>query len=120
MHEQIQTTVAKAKFLRPCVEKLITKAKSNTLAMRRLLISRIKNKTAVSKLMDVVAKRYIDRPGGYTRIIKAGFRLGDAAPMAYIELLDWDKYVVKSTFANANSDVPQLAEEKESNTVSGL
>jgi large subunit ribosomal protein L17 len=93
LHEQIQTTVTKAKFLRPCVEKLITKAKEDTLSARRLLISRIKNKAAVAKLIDVVAKRYLNRPGGYTRIIKSGFRLGDAAPMAYIELLNWEQYI---------------------------
>jgi large subunit ribosomal protein L17 len=96
IHEQIKTTLAKAKFLRPHVEKLITKARDNTLSARRLLISRIKNKEAVAKLMDVVAKRYISRPGGYTRIIKAGFRLGDAAPLAYIELLNWDQDTEKS------------------------
>jgi len=96
LHDQIQTTVTKAKFLRPSVEKLITKAKEGTLAARRLLISRIKNKEAVTRLMDVVAKRYLNRPGGYTRIIKSGFRLGDAAPMAYIELLNWEQSIDKS------------------------
>jgi large subunit ribosomal protein L17 len=91
LHEQIKTTLVKAKFLRPYVEKLITKAKNNALSSRRFLISRIKNKEAVNKLIDVTAIRYSKRPGGYTRIIKAGFRLGDAAPLAYIELLDWSK-----------------------------
>ena len=84
LHEQIFTTVAKAKFIRPFVEKLITKAKDDTLASRRLILSRLKDKSAVKKLMDVVAKRYVARPGGYTRIVKAGFRQGDAAPMVYI------------------------------------
>ena len=95
LHEQIFTTVAKAKFIRPFVEKLITKAKDDTLASRRLILSRLKDKSAVKKLMDVVAKRYLARPGGYTRIVKAGFRQGDAAPMVYIELLNWDKELPK-------------------------
>ncbi len=95
LHEQIFTTVAKAKFIRPFVEKLITKAKDDTLASRRLILSRLKDKSAVKKLMDVVAKRYVARPGGYTRIVKAGFRQGDAAPMVYIELLNWDKELPK-------------------------
>ena len=93
IHEQIHTTLIKAKFLRPCIEKLITKAKENSLASKRLLISKIKNKQASKKLYDVIAQRYVNRSGGYTRIIKAGFRLGDAAPMAYIELVDWEKYI---------------------------
>ena len=95
LHEQIQTTLIKAKFLRPYIEKLITKAKPDNLAARKLLISRIKNKEAVNKLVNVIAKRYISRPGGYTRIIKSGFRLGDAAPLAYIELLNWQQFIVK-------------------------
>lgn len=95
LHEQIQTTLIKAKFLRPYIEKLITKAKPDNLAARKLLISRIKNKEAVNKLVNVIAKRYISRPGGYTRIIKSGFRLGDAAPLAYIELLNWQQYIEK-------------------------
>jgi large subunit ribosomal protein L17 len=95
LHEQIKTTLAKAKFLRPYIEKLITKAKPGDLSARRLLISRIKNKEAVNKLVDVVAKRYISRPGGYTRIIKSGFRLGDSSPIAYIELLNWQQFISK-------------------------
>jgi large subunit ribosomal protein L17 len=95
LHEQIQTTLIKAKFLRPYIEKLITKAKPDNLAARKLLISRIKNKEAVNKLVNVIAKRYISRPGGYTRIIKSGFRLGDAADLAYIELLNWQQFIVK-------------------------
>jgi large subunit ribosomal protein L17 len=93
IHEQIQTTLVKAQFLRPYIEKLITKAKDDSLASKRLLISRIKNKIAAKKLYDDISKRYINRNGGYTRIIKSGFRLGDAAPMAYIELIDWQKHV---------------------------
>jgi large subunit ribosomal protein L17 len=95
LHEQVQTTLVKAKFLRPYIEKLITKAKPGTLSATKLLISRMKNKKAVNKLVNVIAKRYISRPGGYTRIIKSGFRLGDAAPLAYIELLNWQQYIEK-------------------------
>jgi len=91
LQDQIKTTLAKAKFLRPYIEKLITQARIDTLSSRRLVISRLKDKKAVKRLFEIVAKRYTSRPGGYTRIIKAGFRLGDAAPLAYIELLDWEK-----------------------------
>jgi len=90
MNEQIKTTVAKAKALRPYVEQLITKARKGTLAARRDIISRIRNKKAADKLMSVLAERYKERPGGYTRVIKAGFRYGDMAPVAYIELIDRD------------------------------
>ncbi|RTK93136.1 MAG: 50S ribosomal protein L17 [Rickettsiales bacterium] len=90
MNEQIQTTLPKAKALRPIVEQLVTKARKGTLAARRDIISRIKDKDAVQKLMSVLAERYKVRPGGYTRIIKDGFRYGDKAPIAYIEFVDRD------------------------------
>jgi large subunit ribosomal protein L17 len=90
MHEQIKTTVPKAKELRPYVEILVTKARKGDLASRRGLIARIKDKVAVEKLMDALAPRYKERPGGYLRIIKAGFRHGDMAPVAYIEFVDRD------------------------------
>ena len=90
MHEQIKTTVPKAKELRPYVEILVTKARRGDLASRRRLIARIKDKVAVEKLMDLLAPRYKDRAGGYLRIIKAGFRHGDMAPVAYIEFVDRD------------------------------
>ncbi|MES2215012.1 MAG: 50S ribosomal protein L17 [Pseudomonadota bacterium] len=90
MHEQIKTTLPKAKDLRPYVEKLVTAAKSGSLAARRRIISKIKDQVAAEKLMSVLAKRYDARPGGYTRIIKAGFRFGDAADIAYIEFVDRD------------------------------
>ncbi|AHX11232.1 ribosomal protein L17 [Neorickettsia helminthoeca str. Oregon] len=86
-HGCISTTLAKAKALRPFIEKLVTKARSSSLSSRRLLISRIKNEVAVSKLIDEVAKKYLDRPGGYCRIMKNGYRAGDAAPMAVIEFV---------------------------------
>lgn len=90
MNEQIKTTVVKAKALRPIVEKLVSKARKGTLAARRDIISRIKDKVAAEKLMSVLASRYKERPGGYTRVIKAGFRYGDMAPIAYIEFVERD------------------------------
>ena len=89
-HEQITTTVAKAKELRPYVEKLITLAKRGGLANRRLAKSRLRDDTQLAKLFDVLAERYKDRNGGYTRIIKAGIRASDAAPIAIIEFVDRD------------------------------
>jgi len=89
-HEQILTGVAKAKELRPYVEKLITLAKKGGLSNRRLADSRLKDDAQLAKLFEVLAERYKDRNGGYTRVIKAGFRASDAAPMAIIELVDRD------------------------------
>jgi large subunit ribosomal protein L17 len=89
-HEQIVTTLPKAKDLRPIVEKLITLAKIGTLHARRQAISQIKDLDQVKKLFDVLAARYKDRHGGYIRIMKAGFRMGDNAPVAVIEFVDRD------------------------------
>lgn len=89
-HEQITTGIAKAKELRPYVEKLITLAKKGGLSNRRLAHSRLLDDAQLSKLFGELADRYKDRNGGYTRIIKAGFRASDAAPMAVIELVDRD------------------------------
>ncbi len=90
MNEQIKTTVAKAKALRPYVEQLVTKARKGTLSARRDIIARIRDKDAAEKLMSVLAARYKARPGGYTRVVKAGFRYGDRAPIAYIEFVERD------------------------------
>jgi large subunit ribosomal protein L17 len=87
-HELIKTTIPKAKELRRVVEPLITLAKEDSVANRRLAFSRTRSKSAVGKLFDELGPRYQDRPGGYLRIIKAGFRTGDKAPMAYVELVD--------------------------------
>lgn len=87
-HEQIMTTVPKAKEMRPYVEKLITLAKKGGLSNRRLAHSRLMDEVQEKKLFGELAERYADRSGGYTRIIKAGFRDSDAAPMAVIELVD--------------------------------
>ena len=89
-HEQITTTVAKAKELRPYVEKLITLAKKGGLSNRRLAHARLLDDAQLQKLFDVLAARYAARSGGYTRIIKAGIRLSDASPMAVIEFVDRD------------------------------
>src|SRR5688500_13723224 len=89
-HEQITTTVAKAKELRPYVEKLITLAKKGGLSNRRLAHARMLDDAQLVKLFDVLAPRYAERNGGYTRIIKAGIRASDAAPIAIIELVDRD------------------------------
>ena len=89
-HEQIKTTLPKAKDLRPYVEKLITLGKTGTLHARRLAASKLRDDAVVAKLFSVIGPRYKDRSGGYTRILKAGFRYGDAAPMAVIELVDRD------------------------------
>jgi len=89
-HEQLTTTVAKAKELRPYVEKLITLAKRGGLSNRRLAHSRLLDDAQLTKLFEVLADRYKGRNGGYTRVIKAGFRASDAAPMAVIELVDRD------------------------------
>ena len=90
-HEQITTTTAKAKELRPYIEKLITLAKRGGLSNRRLAQSRLMDETQLKKLFDVLADRYSDREGGYTRVIKAGIRASDAAPIAVIELVDRDE-----------------------------
>ena len=90
-HEQITTTTAKAKELRPYVEKLITLAKRGGLSNRRLAHARMMDEAQERKLFEVLAERYADRAGGYTRIIKAGIRASDAAPVAIIELVDRDE-----------------------------
>ena len=87
-HEAIKTTVPKAKELRRVVEPLITLAKQATLANRRLAFDRTRDRDVVVKLFDVLGPRYAARPGGYTRILKMGFRVGDNAPMAFVELVD--------------------------------
>jgi large subunit ribosomal protein L17 len=89
-HEQIVTTLPKAKDLRPVVEKLVTLGKKGDLAARRQAIAEIGNEDQVKKLFDVLAKRYAERHGGYTRVLKAGFRHGDSAPRAVIEFVDRD------------------------------
>ena len=87
-HEIIKTTVPKAKELRRVAEPLLTLAKSDSVAHRRLAFNRLRDKRAVGKLFDELGPRYVERPGGYLRIMKCGYRSGDKAPMAYVELVD--------------------------------
>jgi large subunit ribosomal protein L17 len=89
-HEQITTTLPKAKALRPVVERLVTLSRKQDLASRRLAMSRLRDETMVKKLFDVISERYKERPGGYIRVLKAGFRYGDNAPLAVIEFVDRD------------------------------
>jgi ribosomal protein L17 len=106
-HEQITTTTAKARELRPYVEKLITLGKHGGLSNRRLAHARLLDDTQLTKLFDVLAPRYANRDGGYTRIIKAGFRASDAAPVAVIELVDRD------TSAKGQDSGPVMTDEDE-------
>ena len=112
--EQIKTTLPKAKDLRSVVEKLITRAKVDTVANRRLTASELGNSSAatVKKLFDVLGKRYANRPGGYTRVLKAGFRYGDAAPMAIIELVDRDVNAKKAAPVATEAKAEEVVEEK--------
>ena len=89
-HEQITTTLPKARELRPLVERLVTLARRGDLHARRLLISKTRDEATAAKLIDVLGPRYAGRPGGYTRVLKAGFRHGDNAPMAVIEFVERD------------------------------
>lgn len=105
-HEQILTTQAKAKELRPYIEKLITLAKRGGLSNRRLAMSKLGDETQLKKLFDILADRYSDREGGYTRVIKAGYRGSDAAAMAVIEFVDRD------VDAKGQDSGPVMAEEE--------
>lgn len=116
-HEQITTTLPKAKELRPYVEKLITLGKQAAanpdryVAKRRQAISKMRDETQVKKIFDVLAERYAERPGGYVRVLKAGFRYGDSAPMAIIELVDRDVDA-----KGQDSGPPQFDDEYETRT----
>ena len=110
-HEQIKTTVPKAKELKRIIDKVITLGKRGDLHSRRIVTSRIKQKSAVGKLFEKLGPRYKDRNGGYSRVLRAGFRYGDMAPMAIIELVERDHS------AKGATDKERVAEE-ESNTTS--
>lgn len=109
-HEQIQTTTTKAKELRPYVEKLITLAKHGGLSNRRLAHARLMDEVQEKKLFEVLAERYAGRNGGYTRIIKAGIRASDAAPIAIIELVDRDVEAKGQDSGPVNNEAEELAE----------
>ncbi|MBB5517080.1 large subunit ribosomal protein L17 [Rubricella aquisinus] len=106
-HEQIKTTLPKAKELKRIMDKIITLGKKGDLHSRRLAASRIKQDAAVAKLFETLGPRYAERSGGYTRVLKAGFRYGDMAPMAIIELVDRD------TSAKGAADKARVAAEME-------
>ena len=88
LHKRIKTTIAKAKVLKKFIEPIITRAKNDTTHNRRIAFSYLRQKDAITELFSVISDKVADRPGGYTRILKCGFRPGDAAPMAFIELVD--------------------------------
>ena len=111
-HEQIVTTLPKAKELKPIIDKLITLGKKGGLANRRLAISRMRDTDQVAKLFDTLATRYADRTGGYARVMKAGFRYGDNAPMAVIELVDRDVTAKGQDSGPAFEDSDYETEEK--------
>ena len=96
MHKRITTTVAKAKALKTYVEPLITRSKEDTTNSRRVVFRYLQNKEALKELFGVISAKVADRPGGYTRIIKLGFRQGDAAQMCFIELVDFDENMAKT------------------------
>jgi large subunit ribosomal protein L17 len=122
-HEQISTTLPKAKELRGFVEKLITLGKKGTLASRRLAHSRLRDDVMLKKLFEVLGPRYKDRLGGYTRVFKAGFRYGDNAPLAIIELVDRDRAAKgqDSGPGDAEADAPAapVAEKKKAKKAPG-
>ena len=96
MHKRITTTLAKAQALKKYVEPLITKSKEDTTNSRRVVFSYLQDKHAITELFTVISQKVADRPGGYTRIIKTGFRASDAAPMCFIELVDFDENMAKT------------------------
>ena len=109
-HEQIVTTLPKAKDLRPIVEKLVTLAKRGDLHARRLAVSRIRDEGMVAKLFETIGPRYAERAGGYTRVLKAGFRHGDNAPVAVIEFVDRDPEA-KGAADRARREAAETAEQ---------
>ena len=109
-HEQIVTTLPKAKELKPIMDKLVSLAKRGDLHARRQAISKIRNKDQVSKLFETLGPRYAERAGGYTRVLKAGFRHGDNAPMAVIELVDRDPEA-KGAVDRARAETAESAED---------
>ncbi|MCC8087892.1 MAG: 50S ribosomal protein L17 [Rikenellaceae bacterium] len=118
LHKRINTTVAKAKALRMYVEPLITKSKEDTTHSRRMVFSSLKNKFAVSELFREVAPRIADRPGGYTRILKTGFRLGDGAEMCFIELVDFNEIYTASKKSAAQAK-PKTRRSRSKKSASG-
>ena len=115
-YEQIKTTLPKAKFLKPQADKIITLGKKNNLTSTKNLISQLQDKKSANKVTKTLSKRYEKRSGGYTRIIKAGFRYGDNAPMAIIEFVDRDVEAKRKFKKKKSQDKPVKTEEKKSVT----
>jgi large subunit ribosomal protein L17 len=111
-HKRIETTVAKAKALKMYVEPLITKCKDDSTHSRRTVFSYLKNKYAVTELFRTIAPKIADRPGGYTRVLKTGFRLGDGADMAIIELVDFNEAALASTAKKAAKKTTRRSSKK--------
>ena len=111
-HKRIETTVAKAKALKMYVEPLITKSKDDSTHSRRTVFSYLKNKYAVTELFRTIAPKIADRPGGYTRVLKTGFRSGDGADMALIELVDFNEAALASTAKKATKKTTRRSSKK--------
>ena len=115
--ERIKTTVSKAKYVRPLIEKAVTMGKRGDMHSRRLLFSRYPNKQTVDKIMNILSPRFKDHPGGYTRIIKVGFRSGDQAPLAYLEFIDFNtKVTSSSTPKESKTKLTESKRKKETKT----
>ena len=112
LHKRIETTIAKAKALKGYVEPLITKSKEDTTHSRRVVFSYLKNKEAVTELFRTVAPKIAERPGGYTRVLKTGFRYGDGADMALIELVDFNEAALASTAKKAAKKTTRRSSKK--------
>ena len=117
LHKRLQTTVAKAQALKMYVEPLITKSKEDTTHSRRMVFSYLKNKEAVTELFRTIAPKIADRPGGYTRVLKTGFRLGDGADMALIELVDFNEAALASAPKKAAKKSTRRSSKKAVETV---
>ena len=116
MHKRINTTTAKAKALRKYVEPLLTKAKDDSTSSRRVVFSYLQNKEAVTELFREISQKIADRPGGYTRIIKTGFRLDDAAEMCFIELVDYNEAMAKNKGAKKATRTRRSSKKKAEGT----
>ena len=112
LHKRIQTTVAKAKALQVYIEPLITKSKDDSTHSRRVVFSYLKNKEAVTELFRTIAPKIADRPGGYTRVLKTGFRQGDGADMALIELVDFNEAALASSTKKAAKKTTRRSSKK--------
>ena len=115
-YEQIKTTLPKAKFLKPQADKIITLGKKETLQTTKMLVTQLQDIKSANKVKKTLSKRYENRKGGYTRIIKAGFRYGDNAPLAVIELVDRDVEAKRKFKKKKSQDKPAKTEEKKSAT----